>query len=199
MSRVPYRLLSTQSPINEATQNEMMLCVESMETGEPTIHALFEKNTGTWQYIVADAVSSSAVIIDPVLDYDRTTQTISTQSADSMLEIIKKRNYSIVMILETHVHADHMTAASYLQSKLAQGQGIKPPIGIGKRMTQIQNLFGQRYGVPETEYQSAFGKLFDDDENFQIGQLTATAIHLPGHTPDHLGYRVGGKALHYYP
>lgn len=193
MSCAPHRLLSTQSTINKNTQNEV-LCVESMNTGEPIIHACFEKNTGTWQYIVADAVSSSAVIIDPVLDYDRTTQTITTQSADSILKIIEQQSYNITLILETHVHADHITAASYLQSKLAKGgQGVKPSIGIGKRITQIQNLFGQRYGVPEAEYQNAFGKLLDDDEKFQIGELAATAIHLPGHTPDHLGYQVGSK------
>ncbi|OKL60746.1 hypothetical protein UA08_04245 [Talaromyces atroroseus] len=188
--QTPTSLFSTQRTLHE-DHSQHLCSIESTKSGEPTIHAIFEKVTGTWQYLIADPVSLSAVIIDAVLDFDRTTQTVSTQTADSLLGMIKKYNYRICMVLETHVHADHLTASSYLQSKLAQDQGAKPPIGIGKRISQIQTLFGQRYMVPEAEYKSAFGKLFDDDEEFKIGELTATAIHLPGHTPDHLGYRVG--------
>ena len=99
------------------------------------------------------------------------------------------------MILETHAHADHLTAASYLQSRLALQQGgHRPLIGIGKRIDQVQKWFGQRYGVPENEWKGMFDKLFDDDEAFEIGNLKAQAIHLPGHTPDHMGYYIGGKA-----
>lgn len=100
------------------------------------------------------------------------------------------------MILETHIHADHITAASYLQGQLAQFQGgFQPAIGIGKRIEQVQNLFGARYGVPEAEYRGIFGRYFDDDEGFKIGELDASVLHLPGHTPDHVGYRIGGKQL----
>ncbi|RAK98742.1 MBL fold metallo-hydrolase [Aspergillus ibericus CBS 121593] len=165
--------------------------VASTTPVEPTIHAIFETNTGTWQYLVSDPATSSAVIIDPVLDFDRTTQTVSTRSAESLLKTVAECGLKIEMILETHVHADHLTAATYLQRHLAQSQGLNPPIGIGKRITQVQNLFGQRYGVPLAEYMTVFDKLFDDDETFKIGNLTATAVHLPGHTPDHLGYRIG--------
>jgi glyoxylase-like metal-dependent hydrolase (beta-lactamase superfamily II) len=157
------------------------------------IHDVFEKTTQTWQYVVADPATSKAVIIDPVLDYDPVTQLITTDSADALLTLIKGKRFTIERILETHAHADHLTAASYLQKRLAQKQGCKPPIGIGKRISQVQKLFSQRYGVPAEEYEGVFDVFFDDDETFNIGQLEAMALHLPGHTPDHLGYKIGGK------
>ena len=160
---------------------------------EPTIHSSYEKMTGTWQYVLADPSTMKAVIIDSVLDYDPATQTISTQTADSLLSLIVGHGYTIEKILETHAHADHLTAASYLQSRLTQQQGHSPPICIGKRITQVQDLFGAKYGIPIKEYRGVFDKLFDDDERFEIGNLTATVIHLPGHTPDHIGYIIGGK------
>jgi glyoxylase-like metal-dependent hydrolase (beta-lactamase superfamily II) len=99
------------------------------------------------------------------------------------------------MILETHAHADHLTAASYLQSRLALQQGgHRPLIGIGKRIGQVQRLFGERYGILREEYEDVFDKLFEDDETFEIGTLQAKAIHLPGHTPDHLGYHIGSES-----
>ncbi|KAL2443933.1 Glyoxylase B2 [Exophiala dermatitidis] len=167
----------------------------SAVTPQPVVHDVFETKTGTWQYVVADPTTSKAVIIDPVLDYDPTTQKISTQSADTLLSVVKHNGYKVDMILETHAHADHITAASYLQSCLAQTQGQKPPIGIGKRIGQVQKLFGERYGIPPEEYDAVFDKYFDDDETFNIGELQATAIHLPGHTPDHLGYKIGDNVF----
>jgi glyoxylase-like metal-dependent hydrolase (beta-lactamase superfamily II) len=166
----------------------------SRDSGGPIIHDVFENNTGTWQYIVADPSTLNAIIIDPVLDYDPSTQTINTHSADALISLAKENNYMVDMILETHAHADHITAASYLQSRLAQDQNFKPRIGIGKRIGQVQEAFAQRYGVPSEEYQDVYDILFDDDEVFQIGDLSAKAIHLPGHTPDHLGYKIGGRS-----
>lgn len=148
--------------------------------------------SGTWQYIIADPETLDAVIIDPVLNFDPATQAITTQSADSLLSLIKEKNYKIDKILETHAHADHLSAASYLQTRLLQNQNHKPPICIGKRIEKVQKLFSRRYGVPEKEYKQVFDRLFEDDETFSIGNMTAKAIHLPGHTPDHLGYMIGG-------
>ncbi|KAL5050596.1 hypothetical protein BDW71DRAFT_194366 [Aspergillus fruticulosus] len=160
---------------------------------EPTIHSIFESRTGSWQYIVADASTRTAVIIDAVLDYNPATQEISTASADALLALIKKEGYHVSMILETHVHADHLTAASYLQARLAQEQGgdHRPAIGIGEHIGQVQRVFGEKYGIPPDEYRDVFGRLFKDNETFTVGSLAATALHLPGHTPDHMGYRIG--------
>jgi glyoxylase-like metal-dependent hydrolase (beta-lactamase superfamily II) len=159
----------------------------------PTIHEIFEKKSGTWQYLVADPKTSKAVIIDPVLNYDPATQVITTEAADVILSKAKEMGYKIDKILETHAHADHLTAAAYLQTRLETDQGFKPPVCIGKRIEQVQTLFAKRYGVPAKEYVRVFDRLFDDDEDFSIGDLSAKAIHLPGHTPDHLGYMIGGK------
>lgn len=161
----------------------------------PIIHNVFESRTGTWQYVVADPCTSTAAIVDPVLDFDPATETVATQTADALLSVVRDKGYKVDMILETHAHADHITAASYLQGRLAREQGHRPFIGIGRRIVQVQKMFSERYKVPVEEYQGVFDKLFDDDETFHIGSLTATAIHLPGHTPDHLGYKIGGDTL----
>ncbi|KAK0717442.1 beta-lactamase-like protein [Lasiosphaeria miniovina] len=163
---------------------------------QPTIHSVFERVTGTWQYVVADPSTLTAVVIDPVLDFDPVTRAATTGSADSLLSLVKEKGYTIDRILETHAHADHLTAASYLQHRLSQTQGRRPPIGIGKRIGLVQTLFGRRYGVPADECkEDAFDKLLDDDETFEIGNLKAMAMHLPGHTPDHLGYKIGDNVF----
>ncbi|CAG8277116.1 unnamed protein product [Penicillium olsonii] len=166
-----------------------------MIAGKPTVHGFFEKKTCTWQYLVGDPTTLTAAIIDPVLDYDASTQVITTHTADSILALVKELGYKVEMVLETHIHADHLSAASYLQNRLCRSEGYEPFIGIGKRIGKVQKIFGQRYGIPEREYQRAFEKLFDDDETFSIGELSATAIHLPGHTPDHLGYQIGDNVF----
>jgi glyoxylase-like metal-dependent hydrolase (beta-lactamase superfamily II) len=160
---------------------------------EPTVHSLFEPVTGTWQYVVSDPNTKSAVIIDPVLDYDPIKAAMSTGSADAILKTVKDNGLKIEMIIETHAHADHLTAASYLQSALARSQGSKPLIGIGKLIRQVQTLFGERYGIDPKEYDTVFDKLWEDNDEFTIGTLTARAVHLPGHTPDHMGYHIGSK------
>ena len=162
---------------------------------EPIIHACFEPNTSTWQYIVADPATKAAVIIDPVLDFDPARNAISTESADGLLALVIEKGYTVERLLETHVHADHLTAANYLQSRLSEAAGDqkKPVICIGKRIGGVQERFARRYGIAKDEYESAFDKLFDDDEVFHLGQLEAKAVHLPGHTPDHMGYLIGGE------
>ncbi|KAH0845724.1 hypothetical protein AYO21_05933 [Fonsecaea monophora] len=168
---------------------------EAAAPQQPIVHDVFETKTGTWQYVVADPATKIAVIIDPVLDYDPATQALTTQSADTLLALVKDKGYTVDMILETHAHADHLTASSYLQHRLAQEQDRMPIVGIGKRIGQVQKLFANRYGVPREEYEGVFSKLFEDDETFNIGNLSATALHLPGHTPDHLGYKIGDNVF----
>lgn len=157
------------------------------------IESIHHPATGTWQYVVADRHSMDAIIIDPVLDYDMETHSISTNTADRLRSLIEAKGYKIQRILETHVHADHLTAASYLQSAFERDQGVKPPVCIGKRIREVQRTFGQRYGVPEHELSSAFDQLMEDDGEFNIGSLKAKVVHLPGHTPDHVGYLIEGS------
>ncbi|KAK3302928.1 beta-lactamase-like protein [Chaetomium strumarium] len=163
---------------------------------EPVIHPLFEPQTSTWQYVVADPTTQTAAIIDPVLDYDKCTCTVTTRAADALLSLVRSQGFTISHILETHAHADHLTAAFYLQKRLAAAQdGKRPVVGIGKRIGRVQSLFGQRYEVASEEYDGVFDVLFEDDEVFEIGRMEATAMHLPGHTPDHMGYRIGDNVF----
>lgn len=164
-------------------------------TQEPTIHSLFEENTGTWQYVVADPYTKKAIIIDAVLDYAADSRTISTSTADNILATIARHGYHVEKILETHTHADHLTAASYLQHRLLQQQGSRPPICIGKRIRQVQERFAARYGIPADEYEDVFDHLFEDYESFELGQMTVNVMHLPGHTPDHIGYQIAGNVF----
>jgi glyoxylase-like metal-dependent hydrolase (beta-lactamase superfamily II) len=163
-------------------------------TMEPLVHTVFEPQTSTWQYVVADPSTKAAVIIDPVLDFDPARNAISTKSADGLLALVKEQGYTVDRLLETHAHADHLTAAKYLQDKLAK-DGKKPEITIGKRIAEVQERFAKRYGIAKEEYERAFDKLLDDDEVFHVGQLEAKAVHLPGHTPDHMGYLIGGESI----
>ena len=159
---------------------------------EPQINACYEPKSGTWQYIIADPTTNDAVIIDPVLDFDAATSTISTSTADKLLDLIARQNYTITHILETHVHADHLTASAYLQSQLLKkGATHRPKICIGKRIKDVQSRFGARYHVDPSELGDAFDYTFSDDETFSIGSLKAQVLHLPGHTPDHIGYVIG--------
>ncbi|KAJ4350490.1 uncharacterized protein N0V89_009111 [Didymosphaeria variabile] len=166
-------------------------------TQEPQVHSVFEPVTGTWQYIVADPNTNEAVIIDPVLDYDKSSGTISTRSADELLDLVTNHEYKIQRILETHAHADHLTASRYLQTVLSQKQTatIRPLVCIGKRIKDVQQTMQRKFNIPESELEDAFDHLFDDDETFNIGGLTASVIHLPGHTPDHIGYVIGSNVF----
>lgn len=178
----------------------------------PSIHSFFEKATGTWQYVLSDPTTSKAVIIDPVLDYDPASGAISTKSADRLLAFIKQQGLEVVRILyvsslsycmvaslieprffhcsETHAHADHLTASQYLKRQLG---GV--PVGIGARITQVQQKFAPRYGFDDAALlEGTFDTYFRDDDEFQLGELSCRVVHLPGHTPDHIGY-VFGKAI----
>ncbi|KAK0712204.1 beta-lactamase-like protein [Apiosordaria backusii] len=157
----------------------------------PLIHPVFEPVTGTYQYIIADPSTLSAVIIDPVLDFEPARNTISTTTADSLLGIVAQNNYKVTYLLETHAHADHLTASRYLQLKLQQS--TNPKTGIGKRIVQVQQTFAEKYGIEQSELDNVFDFLWEDNQTFHIGELEAKVVHLPGHTPDHVGYLIGGN------
>ena len=167
----------------------------NMSSITPEIHTCFEPTTSTWQYVVADPGTRQAVIIDPVLDFDPVKNRISTESADKLLNLVASNRYSIVRILETHAHADHLTASAYLQQRLVQMGHTRPDICIGRRITQVQDYFSKKYGIDPADLQNDFDKLFADDEEFFIGQIRAKVLHLPGHTPDHIGYNIGDNVF----
>lgn len=192
-AHIPYRNNYSPQSTSSICKLSPFATLSPTTMTEPIIHHLFEPTSGTWQYIVADPTTSSAVIIDPVLNFDPIRSKVSTESADAILALIDARGYQVDMILETHAHADHLTAASYLQATLTKTTGHRPIAGIGSRIKQVQDLFGKRYGVVPDEYANVFDKLWEDDEHFAIGNLSAQAIHLPGHTPDHMGYKISGE------
>ena len=154
---------------------------------KPDVRAFFDPATWTLTYIVKDPDSSSCAIVDSVLDYEAASGRTKTESADQVIAIVESENLTVEWILETHVHADHLSAAPYLHNKL----GGK--IGIGAHITDVQNIFGNLFNA-EPEFRrdgSQFDHLFTDGDTFSIGGLTATAMHTPGHTPACMTYHVG--------
>ncbi|KAG9228511.1 metallo-beta-lactamase superfamily protein [Amylocarpus encephaloides] len=158
---------------------------------KPDVFPRFEPVTATWQYVVADPATRDAVIIDSVLDFNPASNQISTETADRLLSLVSENNLTVTRILETHAHADHLTASTYLQQQLVKLGKPRPDIGIGARITQVQSTFAPRYGIEDSELSNVFDKLFQDNEEFTLGNLGAKVLHLPGHTPDHVGYLIG--------
>lgn len=157
----------------------------------PDVKAFFDKDTYTVTYIVSDPATGRAAIIDSVLNYCPASGRTSTDSADTLLAYIADRELTVDWILETHVHADHLSAAPYLRDKLG-GR-----IGIGEHVTDVQKVFGGLFNV-EAGFKndgSQFGHLFTDGETFRIGELEARAIWTPGHTPACMVYLIGDAAF----
>ncbi|WAI84434.1 MULTISPECIES: MBL fold metallo-hydrolase [Achromobacter] len=155
----------------------------------PHIQAFFDSVTATVTYVVHDG--SACAIIDSVLDYDPKSGRSSTASADRVVDYVRESGLETQWLLETHAHADHLSAAPYLQRKLG---GV---IAIGQSIRTVQGVFKQIFNL-EPEFQldgSQFGRLFADGETFQIGKLEATAIHVPGHTPADMAYLIGDAAF----
>ena len=153
----------------------------------PNVHAFFDPDTWSLTYIVQDPNSGSCAIVDPVLDYEAASGQTTTESADEVVAKVEAENLTVEWILETHVHADHLSAAPYLQKRL----GGK--IGIGAHITEVQNIFGNLFNA-EPEFHrngSQFNQLFADGDTFAIGRLTVTAMHTPGHTPACMTYHIG--------
>ena len=154
----------------------------------PQIQAFFDPTTATVTYVVHEAAAGGAcAIIDSVLDYDPKSGRSSTASADRVVAYVREHGLKTERLLETHAHADHLSAAPYLQRELG---GV---IAIGQSIRTVQGVFKQIFNL-EPQFQldgSQFGHLFADGETFHIGALTATALHVPGHTPADMAYRIG--------
>lgn len=147
----------------------------------PQLQAFFDPATWTVTYVVHDG--RSAAIIDSVLDYEPKSGRTSTRSAERVVEFVRGRGLQVQWILETHAHADHLSAAPFLRAQLG-GR-----VAIGERIREVQAIFREVFNL-EKEL-PAFDHLFSDGERFAIGTLQAEAIHVPGHTPADMAYRIG--------
>lgn len=157
----------------------------------PEIQGFYDPATSTVSYVVYEAQGSACAIIDPVLDYDGAAGRISTKNADSIAAFVEAHHLKVQWLLETHAHADHLSASAYLKKKLG-GE-----IGIGAPITQVQGVFRDLYNL-EPEFRldgSQFDRLFEADEVFYIGRLQVRALHVPGHTPADMAYQIEGSNI----
>ena len=153
----------------------------------PQVHGIFDPATWTVTYVVYEKVGSACAIIDSVLDYDHKSGRTHTTSADKVIAFVKEKNLKVEWILETHAHADHVTAAPYLKEKLG---GVT---AIGDHIQQVQKVFQGVFNL-ESSFKtdgSQFGHLLKADEEFKIGELTAKTLFVPGHTPACVAYQIG--------
>ena len=153
---------------------------------QPRVHAQFDEATHTVSYVVWDPATCRAAIIDPVLDYDHRTGRVSHRSADDLLGFVADQGLSVDWVLETHAHADHLSAAPYLKEKTGA------PIGIGARITEVQRTFAPVFGLDDVSGDGReFDRLFRDGETIALGGLQVEVMHTPGHTPACVSYRIG--------
>jgi len=153
----------------------------------PQVIRFFDEPTNTFSYIVRDPGSQSCAIIDSVLNLDYASGRTSTESADAIVAYVQQEGLNVEWILETHVHADHLTAAPYLKEKLGGRTGI------GDQVIRVQEVFGKAFNAGEDFHRDGrqFDHLFHDGERFLIGTLEASVLHTPGHTPACVSYLVG--------
>ena len=157
----------------------------------PDITSFFDEATNTISYIVCDPNGSACAIIDSVLDFDFASGRTDTESADKLINFVKENKLDVQWLLESHVHADHLSAAPYIQME------VGGKIGIGSHITDVQETFGKIFNEG-TEFQrdgSQFDKLFVEGDTFHIGQLRGDVLHTPGHTPACMTYVIGDAAF----
>ncbi|MCC5826284.1 MAG: MBL fold metallo-hydrolase [Alkalimonas sp.] len=149
----------------------------------------FDNDSSTFSYLLVDEISKVAALIDPVLDYDAAAGTVDTRSADQVLAYLNQHQLTLQWILETHAHADHLSAAHYLRKKTGA------QVGIGEGIRKVQQTFKVVFNIGDEELTAkgdCFDHLFHDDETFQIGTLTGRVINTPGHTNDSVSYLIAG-------
>lgn len=154
----------------------------------PRVHPHHHADTGTWSYVVADQATQDAAIIDPVLDFDARSGRTSTASAQALLDTVRGHGYRVRWLLETHAHADHLSAAQWLRGQLSDAT-----LAIGAGIRAVQAHFAPLLDPDGTWAAdgSPFGRLFADDDSFAVGTVDARAIPVPGHTRDSLAYLIG--------
>jgi len=164
--------------------------IETVQKGRgtrPLIRSFFDEPTNTASYVVYDAASKSAAIIDSVLDFDAAAARTSTASADDIIAFVEAEGLKVEWLLETHAHADHLSAAPYIQERLG-GR-----LAIGRDIIRVQNVFGKIFnaGTDFARDGSEFNRLFDDGDRFTVGSIDAIVLHVPGHTPADMAYVIG--------
>lgn len=158
---------------------------------KPDVHAVFDPATNTISYVVKDPASNACAIVDSVMDIDYAAGRISYDHADELIDYVEKNGLKLEWLIETHVHADHLSAAPYIQAKL----GGK--LGIGRNITVVQDTFGKVFNEG-TEFQrdgSQFDQLFDDGDTYKVGEMECFALHTPGHTPACMVHVMGNAAF----
>lgn len=158
---------------------------------KPEVKAFFDEDTNTISYVVKDPESNACAVVDSVMDIDYAAGRITFDHADNIIAYIKDKGLSLEWIIETHVHADHLSAAPYIQQEL----GGK--LGIGSKITVVQDTFGKVFNEG-TEFQrdgSQFDRLFEDGDTYQVGSMTCFAIYTPGHTPACMVHVMGDAAF----
>lgn len=152
----------------------------------PIVKGFFEKRTFSIQYVVFDPATKKCAIIDPVLDFEEKSGTTATRSADAILSYVEAERLEIDLILDTHAHADHLSASWYLKQKTGA------PIAIGKGVCEVQKLWKEIYNLPELPTDgSQWDRLIANEERFRIGEIEVEAILSPGHTPASMTYVMG--------
>jgi len=153
-----------------------------------TVQAFFDDQTWTVSYVVSDNATRHAAIVDPVLDFDLKSGSTGTRSADKVIAYVRDHGLTVDWILETHAHADHLSAARHLQEQ------VGGRIAIGERIREVQATFKKFYNLERGFLPdgSQFDHLFADGETFMIGEVEATALLVPGHTPADMAYLVDG-------
>ena len=158
---------------------------------KPRVTSFFHEPTFTATHIVADPGTGRAAIVDSVLDFDEKAGRTSTRAADAIVAFVEREGLTVDWLLETHAHADHLSAAPYLQDKLG-GR-----LAIGQGITTVQDVFGKVFNEG-TEFRrdgSQFDRLFADGDSFTIGDIAAVALHVPGHTPADIAFVIGDAAF----
>lgn len=156
----------------------------------PSVQAFFDHATNTVSYIVHDPATKKAAIIDPVLDFTPRNGRIATTSADALLAAVQAQGLEIVYLLETHAHADHLSAAHHLR------EVTRAPVVIGSHITQVQTIFGALFEADDvTPDGSDFDRLVADGDSLPLGNLNIEVMHTPGHTPACLTYVIGDAAF----
>jgi len=150
------------------------------------ICAFFDEATNTVSYLVWDPARREGAVIDPVLDWDNRSGEADTRSADQLLAAAAEAGVRITHVLETHAHADHLTAAPYVKARTGA------PIGIGAKIIEVQKIFRPVFDAEDVKPEGGdFDLLFEDGDRFAIGDLTVEVMHVPGHTPADIAYRIG--------